>query len=99
MSPSTQRPPLPVHPAKLLGATQTFVSKLERGERRVDPVELAELAAVYGKGFDYFLLRPAVGSGAGGPAEPVERTVALEAEEALALEKAAYARGVQTRGR
>ncbi len=32
-----------------LGVRQTFVSKIETGERRVDPLEFAELAQLYGK--------------------------------------------------
>ena len=34
--------------AKRLGNTQTFVSKCERGERRIDAVELAEFAEALG---------------------------------------------------
>lgn len=40
--------------AKLLGRGQTWVSKCELGERRVDVVELEDLAAVYGKTLDWF---------------------------------------------
>ncbi len=35
--------------AKRLGVRQTFVSKVETGERRIDPVEMRELAELYGK--------------------------------------------------
>jgi transcriptional regulator with XRE-family HTH domain len=35
---------------------QSFVSKIESGERRVDVVELSELARVYRKPLDFFLL-------------------------------------------
>jgi transcriptional regulator with XRE-family HTH domain len=38
-----------------LGARQAFVSKVESGERRLDPVELARFAAVYGKTLEWFL--------------------------------------------
>lgn len=35
---------------------QSFVSKIESGERRVDVVELSELAQVYRRPLDFFLL-------------------------------------------
>jgi transcriptional regulator with XRE-family HTH domain len=38
-----------------LGVRQAFVSKVESGERRLDPVELAQFAAVYGKPPAWFL--------------------------------------------
>jgi transcriptional regulator with XRE-family HTH domain len=38
-----------------LGVRQAFVSKVESGERRLDPVELAQFAAVYGKPLPWFL--------------------------------------------
>jgi transcriptional regulator with XRE-family HTH domain len=41
--------------AKRLGKPQSFVSKIETGERRVDPPELYQLAKVYGKDLLYFL--------------------------------------------
>ena len=34
--------------AERLGVRQTFVSKIELGERRIDPIELEELAELYG---------------------------------------------------
>jgi transcriptional regulator with XRE-family HTH domain len=34
--------------ARTLGITQTFISKVERGERRLDPVELTELLEALG---------------------------------------------------
>jgi transcriptional regulator with XRE-family HTH domain len=43
-----------VEVAKALGRQQTFVSKCEIGERRVDFVELEEFAAVYRKPLSYF---------------------------------------------
>ena len=41
--------------AAALDATQHFVSKVERGERRIDPVELHELAVLYGKPIAWFV--------------------------------------------
>jgi transcriptional regulator with XRE-family HTH domain len=38
-----------------LGLRQAFVSKVESGERRLDPVELARFAAAYGKPLAWFL--------------------------------------------
>ena len=38
-----------------IGARQAFVSKVESGERRIDPVELARFAAIYGKPLAWFL--------------------------------------------
>ncbi|MCR4263720.1 MAG: helix-turn-helix transcriptional regulator [Candidatus Roizmanbacteria bacterium] len=40
---------------KLLKKPQAYISKIERGERGVDAVELAEFAKVYGKSLDYFI--------------------------------------------
>ncbi len=47
-----------VQVAKRLGRPQTWLSKCELGERRVDFVELEDLAAVYGKGLEFFCTRP-----------------------------------------
>ena len=41
--------------AKRIGVRQAFVSKVERGERRIDPVELARFAALYGKSLAWFV--------------------------------------------
>ena len=41
--------------ARTLGKPQSFVSKCESGERRVDVVELEHFAAVYGEPVTYFL--------------------------------------------
>ena len=41
--------------ARGLGKPQSFVSKCESGERRVDVVELERFATVYGKPVTYFL--------------------------------------------
>jgi transcriptional regulator with XRE-family HTH domain len=41
--------------AKRLKKPQSFISKFENGERRVDAVELSHIAALYGKPISYFL--------------------------------------------
>lgn len=41
--------------AGLLGKPQSYVSKVERAERRIDPPELARFAAIYGKAVEFFL--------------------------------------------
>jgi transcriptional regulator with XRE-family HTH domain len=41
--------------ATRLGRPQSFVSKCETGERRVDVVELMDLAALYGRSLDWFV--------------------------------------------
>lgn len=41
--------------AKLIGKTQSYVSKIESGQRRIDIVTLKELASIYKKPVDYFL--------------------------------------------
>jgi transcriptional regulator with XRE-family HTH domain len=43
--------------AKRLGRSQTWLSNSERGERRVDSVELEDFAAVYGKPREWFRTR------------------------------------------
>jgi len=44
-----------VEVAKRLRRPQSFVSKIESGERRVDVVELSELAKLYRKPLDFFV--------------------------------------------
>ncbi len=34
---------------------QSYISKIERGERRIDVAELKELAEIYKKSLDYFV--------------------------------------------
>lgn len=41
--------------AKKLKKPQSYISKIERGERRVDVTELNEIAKIYKKSIDYFL--------------------------------------------
>ena len=41
--------------AKLLRKTQSHVSKVEAGQRRIDVVALKEFARIYNKPLDYFL--------------------------------------------
>jgi len=40
--------------AKLLGKTQSYISKVESGQRRIDVVALKELARIYRKSINYF---------------------------------------------
>ena len=41
--------------AKLLGVTQSYVSRVESGQRRIDIVELKAFAKLYRKKIEYFL--------------------------------------------
>ena len=44
-----------VEAGKRLRKPQAYLSKIERGERAVDAVELGEFAKVYKKSIDYFI--------------------------------------------
>ena len=41
--------------ARKLGRTQSYISKIEVGQRRVDIVQLKELAEIYKKKLDFFI--------------------------------------------
>ena len=41
--------------AKKLSRPQSYVSKIERGERRIDITELKKIADIYKKSLDYFV--------------------------------------------
>ena len=44
-----------VEVAKKLGKPQSYISKIEKGERRIDIVELKILAKAYNKKITYFI--------------------------------------------
>ncbi len=41
--------------AKLLGRTQSYVSKIEAGQRRIDLIQLREFAKIYKKDLGFFI--------------------------------------------
>ena len=41
--------------AALLGKTQSFISKIEAGQRRIDVIQLKKFAKTYKKSLDYFI--------------------------------------------
>ena len=43
--------------AQLLKKPQSFVSKIESGKRRVDPIELLALSRIYNKNTSFFLTK------------------------------------------
>jgi len=44
-----------VEVAKLLGKTQSHVSKIEAGQRRLDVVQIKEFARIYKKDMSFFI--------------------------------------------
>ena len=44
-----------VEVAKKLGRTQSYVSKIESGQRRFDVLQLKEFAKLYQKSLDFFI--------------------------------------------
>lgn len=44
-----------VQVARALGRHQSYVTKCELGERRIDPIDLQRFAKLYRKPFSYFL--------------------------------------------
>ena len=41
--------------AKILNKTQSYISKIESGQRKIDVVQLKEFAKVYKKSLDFFI--------------------------------------------
>lgn len=41
--------------AKQLGKTQSYVSKIEIGQRRIDVIQLKEFAKIYKKDLEFFI--------------------------------------------
>ncbi len=41
--------------AKKLGKTQSYISKIESGQRRIDVIQLKEFAKIYKKKLEYFI--------------------------------------------
>jgi transcriptional regulator with XRE-family HTH domain len=41
--------------AKRMGLIQPLISRIESGERKIDPIEFGELCRLYKKGARYFL--------------------------------------------
>lgn len=41
--------------AKALGRTQSYISKIEAGQRRIDLIQLKEFAKIYKKDLDFFI--------------------------------------------
>jgi transcriptional regulator with XRE-family HTH domain len=41
--------------ARLLGRTQSYISKIEAGQRRIDIIQLKEFAKIYKKSLNFFI--------------------------------------------
>lgn len=41
--------------AKKLGKSQSYISKIESGQRRIDVIQLKELAGIYKRDINYFI--------------------------------------------
>lgn len=41
--------------AELLGKSQSYISKIETGQRRIDVVQLKKFAKIYEKNLDFFI--------------------------------------------
>ncbi len=41
--------------ARLLGRTQSYISKIEAGQRRIDIIQLKEFARIYKKNLHFFI--------------------------------------------
>lgn len=41
--------------AKIFGKTQSYISKIESGQRKIDIVQLKEFAKIYKKNLDFFI--------------------------------------------
>lgn len=41
--------------AKLLGRSQSYISKIESGQRRIDLIQIKEFAKIYKKNLKYFI--------------------------------------------
>jgi len=44
-----------IEAARLLGVTQSYISKIESGQRQIDIVQLKAFAKIYRKKIDYFI--------------------------------------------
>lgn len=80
--------------ARALGTTQGIVSKCETGERRLDPVELAMFAALYGVTIEQLVPPPSIA-----PARPdLHAEPARRVAERAVRPKAGARRGVKGGG-